>query len=120
MPSRAKQNLVILGAQWGDEGKAKMVDVLTEQVEVVTINRLAGVVHDLLAVRPDDRELLHERVESSGHPFGCLGRLKLLSESCGTGCRLLRIVGRLGVGEDALELRQLGVLAGHWSTATGR
>ena len=24
------QNIVVLGAQWGDEGKAKMVDVLTE------------------------------------------------------------------------------------------
>src|SRR5690349_16531029 len=30
-----KQNLVIIGAQWGDEGKAKMVDVLTEQVDLV-------------------------------------------------------------------------------------
>lgn len=32
---RAKKNLVIIGAQWGDEGKAKMVDVLTEQVDIV-------------------------------------------------------------------------------------
>src|SRR5277367_5994071 len=32
---RAKCNLVIIGAQWGDEGKAKMVDVLTEQVDIV-------------------------------------------------------------------------------------
>jgi adenylosuccinate synthase len=30
-----KKNLVIIGAQWGDEGKAKMVDVLTEQVDIV-------------------------------------------------------------------------------------
>ncbi|HVZ81596.1 MAG TPA: adenylosuccinate synthase [bacterium] len=30
-----KQNLVIIGAQWGDEGKAKMVDVLTERVNIV-------------------------------------------------------------------------------------
>ena len=30
-----KKNLVIIGAQWGDEGKAKMVDVLTEQVDLV-------------------------------------------------------------------------------------
>ena len=29
------QNIVVLGAQWGDEGKAKMVDVLTEQVDLV-------------------------------------------------------------------------------------
>lgn len=33
--SRSKKNLVIIGAQWGDEGKAKMVDVLTEQVDIV-------------------------------------------------------------------------------------
>jgi adenylosuccinate synthase len=31
----AKKNIVIIGAQWGDEGKAKMVDVLTEQVDIV-------------------------------------------------------------------------------------
>lgn len=30
-----RKNIVILGAQWGDEGKAKMVDVLTEQVDLV-------------------------------------------------------------------------------------
>src|SRR5579859_3301258 len=33
--SRKKKNIVIIGAQWGDEGKAKMVDVLTEQVDIV-------------------------------------------------------------------------------------
>ena len=33
--SRPKKNLVVIGAQWGDEGKAKMVDVLTEQVDIV-------------------------------------------------------------------------------------
>lgn len=32
---RKAENIVVLGAQWGDEGKAKMVDVLTEQVDVV-------------------------------------------------------------------------------------
>ena len=34
-PARLKKNLVVIGAQWGDEGKAKMVDVLTEQVDIV-------------------------------------------------------------------------------------
>jgi adenylosuccinate synthase len=33
--SGTKKNIVIIGAQWGDEGKAKMVDVLTEQVNIV-------------------------------------------------------------------------------------
>lgn len=32
---KTKKNIVIIGAQWGDEGKAKMVDVLTEQVDIV-------------------------------------------------------------------------------------
>ncbi len=32
---KKKKNIVIIGAQWGDEGKAKMVDVLTEQVDIV-------------------------------------------------------------------------------------
>lgn len=35
MARRSGDNLVVLGAQWGDEGKAKMVDVLTEQVDIV-------------------------------------------------------------------------------------
>ncbi len=35
LQKRARKNLVIIGAQWGDEGKAKMVDVLTEQVKIV-------------------------------------------------------------------------------------
>ena len=29
------KNVVVLGTQWGDEGKGKFVDVLTEQVDVV-------------------------------------------------------------------------------------
>ena len=28
-------NIVIAGAQWGDEGKGKIVDLLTEKVQVV-------------------------------------------------------------------------------------
>ena len=32
---KTSKNIVIIGAQWGDEGKAKMVDVLTEQVDIV-------------------------------------------------------------------------------------
>jgi len=32
---KTTKNIVIIGAQWGDEGKAKMVDVLTEQVDIV-------------------------------------------------------------------------------------
>src|SRR5258706_15011923 len=28
-------NIVVIGAQWGDEGKGKIVDLLTEKVQVV-------------------------------------------------------------------------------------
>ena len=30
------QTLVVLGTQWGDEGKGKIVDLLTDKVDVVT------------------------------------------------------------------------------------
>ena len=33
-------NTILVGAQWGDEGKGKIIDVLTEQAEVVV--RYAG------------------------------------------------------------------------------
>lgn len=37
MPPKAapKGALVVLGAQWGDEGKGKIVDVLCESVDIV-------------------------------------------------------------------------------------
>lgn len=35
MARKTGKNIVIIGAQWGDEGKAKMVDVLTEKVDLV-------------------------------------------------------------------------------------
>ncbi len=38
--SRKKQSAVILGAQWGDEGKGKIVDVLSEKFDIVA--RYAG------------------------------------------------------------------------------
>ncbi|MEQ9567199.1 MAG: adenylosuccinate synthetase, partial [Pseudomonadales bacterium] len=30
------KNVVILGTQWGDEGKGKIVDLLTEKASLVT------------------------------------------------------------------------------------
>ena len=29
------QNIIVLGAQWGDEGKGKVVDLLAEHFDVV-------------------------------------------------------------------------------------
>ncbi len=40
VPSKKRQSAVILGAQWGDEGKGKIVDVLSEKFSVVA--RYAG------------------------------------------------------------------------------
>src|SRR3954451_9890815 len=35
MPGPHMPNIVVIGAQWGDEGKGKIVDLLTEKVQVV-------------------------------------------------------------------------------------
>ena len=35
MTDRKSQCVVIVGSQWGDEGKGKIVDVLADQVDVV-------------------------------------------------------------------------------------
>jgi adenylosuccinate synthase len=35
LANRAMPNIVVVGAQWGDEGKGKVVDLLTEKVQVV-------------------------------------------------------------------------------------
>lgn len=35
MPTEESKAVVILGAQWGDEGKGKVVDMLAEQMDVV-------------------------------------------------------------------------------------
>ena len=38
--AQRRQSAVILGAQWGDEGKGKIVDVLSEKFDIVA--RYAG------------------------------------------------------------------------------
>ena len=56
------RNVVILGTQWGDEGKGKIVDLLTEQADAVVRQGDAG--HTLvMAVR-----------SSSSDPRACWGR----------------------------------------------
>ena len=41
-------NVVVVGSQWGDEGKGKIVDWLSEQADVVARAALGGKVrHDL-------------------------------------------------------------------------
>jgi adenylosuccinate synthase len=33
--SQIMSNLIVLGAQWGDEGKGKVVDLLSERFDIV-------------------------------------------------------------------------------------
>jgi adenylosuccinate synthase len=40
VPRRFMANTILVGAQWGDEGKGKIIDVLTEQADIVV--RYAG------------------------------------------------------------------------------
>jgi len=40
------KNVVIIGTQWGDEGKGKLVDLLTEQVEAV-VRFQGGIMPDI-------------------------------------------------------------------------
>src|SRR5881296_407901 len=35
MPRPAMANTILVGAQWGDEGKGKIIDVLTETADIV-------------------------------------------------------------------------------------
>src|SRR4030088_2683355 len=34
-PSHQMQNIIVLGAQWGDEGKGKVVDLFAERFDIV-------------------------------------------------------------------------------------
>ena len=51
MSSNLGQVCVVLGAQWGDEGKGKLVDILAEKYDIVaraTEARMRGTLYILL------------------------------------------------------------------------
>ena len=54
------KNIVVVGSQWGDEGKGKIVDWLSEQADVVI--RFQGC---LLYTSPSPRDLSTSRMPSS-------------------------------------------------------
>ncbi len=89
-------NTILVGAQWGDEGKGKVIDVLTEQADVVV--RYAGgnnAGHTVLVGRT--RYVLHLV------PSGILRRGKLCVIGNGV------VVDPVSLVEEIQGLRRLGV-----------
>jgi adenylosuccinate synthase len=56
-------NTILVGAQWGDEGKGKIIDVLTEQADVVVRyaggNNAGHTVSSAKKIRPAPRAVRH-------------------------------------------------------------
>ena len=89
-------NTILVGAQWGDEGKGKIIDVLTEQAEVVV--RYAGgnnAGHTVLIGR--QKYVLHLV------PSGILRKDKLCVIGNGV------VVDPIGLVEEIEGLKKLGV-----------
>ena len=59
MFDETRRCVVVVGAQWGDEGKGKIVDVLSEQADVV-IRCQGGANAGHTVVRGDDKFILHQ------------------------------------------------------------
>ncbi len=54
------KNVVVIGTQWGDEGKGKVVDWLTEHAQgVVRFQGGHNAGHTLVVARPQDRAAPH-------------------------------------------------------------
>ena len=90
------QNLLVLGLQWGDEGKGKIIDVLSDNYDVVL--RYQGGANAGHTVRVDDREFILHLV-----PSGILRPEKL----CVIGNGL--VVDPGGLVEEIEGLREQGV-----------
>ena len=92
-------NTILVGAQWGDEGKGKIIDVLTEQADVVV--RYAGgnnAGHTVLIGR--QKYVLHLV------PSGILRKNKLCIIGNGV------VIDPVGLVNEIKGLRQLGVKVG--------
>src|SRR5215469_9979790 len=91
-------NTILVGAQWGDEGKGKIIDVLTENADVVV--RYAGgnnAGHTVFIGK--DKYVLHLV------PSGILRKSKLCVIGNGV------VVDPIGLVEEIQGLRKLGVKA---------
>jgi adenylosuccinate synthase len=88
-------NTILVGAQWGDEGKGKIIDVLTEQADVVV--RYAGGNNAGHTVIGKQKYVLHLV------PSGILRKNKLCVIGNGV------VVDPIGLVEEMEGLKKLGV-----------
>src|SRR4051794_38388357 len=92
-------NTILVGAQWGDEGKGKIIDVLTEQADVVV--RYAGGNNAGHTVWVGKRKYVLHLV-----PSGILRRRKLCVVGNGV------VVDPVGLVNEIKGLRNIGVHVG--------
>src|SRR5215467_3213527 len=89
-------NTILVGAQWGDEGKGKIIDVLTEQADVVVRTQGGNNAGHTVHIR-NQKYILHLV------PSGVLRRNK----TCVIGNGV--VVDPVGLVEEIEGLRKLGV-----------
>src|SRR5712664_4765877 len=89
-------NTILVGAQWGDEGKGKIIDVLTEQADVVV--RTQGGNNAGHTVHIHGRKYVLHLI-----PSGILRKRKICVIGNGV------VVDPVGLVEGSKGLRKLGV-----------
>ena len=92
-------NTILVGAQWGDEGKGKIIDVLTEQADVVVRTQGGNNAGHTVFIGPK-KYVLHLV------PSGILRKNKLCVIGNGV------VVDPVGLVSEIQGLRKLGVKAG--------
>jgi adenylosuccinate synthase len=103
-----RQCVVVVGAQWGDEGKGKIVDVLAEGADVV-VRYQGGANAGHTVVKGDDQFVLHQIPSGILHPGTLcvigngvvLDPETLLSEIEALERREVKVNGRLRVSDRA-------------------
>jgi adenylosuccinate synthase len=100
--------LVVVGAQWGDEGKGKIVDVLAERADLV-VRYQGGANAGHTVVKGDDAFILHQIPSGILHPATrcligngvVLDPETLLHEMAELAARGIELDGRLAVSDRA-------------------
>jgi adenylosuccinate synthase len=95
------KNVIVLGAQWGDEGKGKMVDLFSERFDIVA--RYQGGHNAGHTVRIGDRKIVLKLI-----PAGILREGKLA------------VIGNGVVVDPAALLQEIGMLEAAGVSVTGR
>jgi adenylosuccinate synthase len=101
------QNLLVVGLQWGDEGKGKIIDVLSEQFDIVA--RFQGGANAGHTVKIDDREYVLHLI-----PSGILRSEK----QCVIGNGVA--VDPEGLAQEVQDLREAGVTVDGNLAVSGR